>query len=184
MLKDTPYLSSSYAFNLCLFHLKTSDFFLCLKNNGDIFFAGIPDYRSKGVGLYARSNSRPVQHMEFLRSHKVRQRYWARNYVAWPRFSNIQPNATHLALARLERQSRIKTIITQNVDRLHTKAGSKNVLELHGCGYNVICLSTKCDYSIDRHELQVIFDAMNRNNTIDTSDAMRPDGDIDLPMVI
>lgn len=146
-------------------------------------FLGIPDYRSKGVGLYARSNSRPVQHIEFIRSQKVRQRYWARNYVAWPRFSNIQPNATHLALARLQRESRINTIITQNVDRLHGKAGSKNVLELHGCGYEVVCLSTSCDYSVDRHDLQMIFDSMNRD-MIDTSNAMRPDGDIDLPLVI
>lgn len=121
--------------------------------------------------------------MEFLRSRELRQRYWARNYVAWPRFSNVQPNAVHLALTRLQREGRINTIITQNVDRLHGKAGSKNVLELHGCGYKVICLSTNCDYSIDRHDLQMIFDTMNRH-PIDTSEAMRPDGDIELPLVM
>lgn len=120
--------------------------------------------------------------MDFVTKIKLRQSYWARNYIAWPRFSNIQPNTTHYALARLERDEYIKNIVTQNVDHLHTKAGSKNVIELHGCGYNVICLGSHCDYSISRHELQYIFDSMNQN-TLNTSELMRPDGDIDLPMV-
>lgn len=146
------------------------------------FLIGIPDYRSEGVGLYARSNSRPTQHFEFIRSPKVRQRYWARNFVAWPHFSNIQPNETHKALARLQRNGHIGTIVTQNVDRLHTKAGSKNVLELHGCGYKVICLGSHCDYFIDRHELQLIFNTMNQS-LVDRVDLMRPDGDVDIPQV-
>lgn len=130
--------------------------------------------------MYARSNSRPVQHLDFIRLPHVRRRYWARNFVAWPQFSNIQPNATHKALARLERNGRISSIVTQNVDRLHTKAGSKNVLELHGCGYKVICLH--CDYSIDRHELQLIFSSMNPK-LMDQIDMTRPDGDVDIPQV-
>lgn len=141
---------------------------------------GIPDYRSEGVGLYARSNHRPVQNLEFIQSPKRRQQYWARNYVAWPSFSNIQPNATHKALARLERNGQISALVTQNVDRLHTKAGSKNVLELHGCGYKVICLGSHCDYSIDRHELQLIFNSMNQN-LMEKVDLARPDGDVDIP---
>lgn len=141
---------------------------------------GIPDYRSEGVGLYARSNSRPVQHLDFIRLPSVRRRYWARNFVAWPQFSNIQPNATHKGLARLEQNGPIKFLVTQNVDRLHTKAGSKNVLELHGCGYNVICLH--CDYSIDRHELQHIFNTMNKK-LMEQIDLTRPDGDVDIPQV-
>lgn len=143
--------------------------------------AGIPDYRSEGVGLYARSGSRPVQHLEFTRSSKVRQRYWARNFVAWPRFSNFQPNATHLALARLQREGRISSVVTQNVDLLHSKAGTKDVLELHGNGYKVICLGSTCNYSIDRHELQLILNSMNES-LVDRSDLIRPDGDIDIPL--
>lgn len=143
-------------------------------------FVGIPDYRSEGVGLYARSGSRPVQHLEFISSPKTRQRYWARNFVAWPTFSNFQPNSTHLALARMQRDGRIGTLVTQNVDRLHTKAGTKDVLELHGSGYNVICLGAQCNYSIDRHDLQLIFNSMNQS-MVDRSELMRPDGDIDIP---
>ena len=62
----------------------------------------------------------------------VRQSYWARNYSGWPRFSNFQPNSTHSALARWELFGKVKCIVTQNVDRLHQKAGSRNVYELHG----------------------------------------------------
>lgn len=123
-----------------------------------------------------------MQHLDFIRSKKIRQRYWARNFVAWPRFSNIQPNDTHKALARLERNGHIKYLCTQNVDRLHTKGGSKNVLELHGSGYNVICLGSHCNYSIDRHELQLIFNSMNQTLT-NLNDMMRPDGDIDISQV-
>lgn len=120
--------------------------------------------------------------MEFIRSKKIRQRYWARNYVAWPKFSNVQPNSTHKALARLERNGHISHLVTQNVDRLHTKAGSKNVIELHGSGYNVICLGSHCGYSIDRYELQTIFNTMNQK-LVDLSDMMRPDGDIEISQV-
>ncbi len=48
--------------------------------------SGIPDYRSEAVGLYARSNHKPVQYQDFLRSDSIRRRYWARNYFAWNRF--------------------------------------------------------------------------------------------------
>lgn len=121
-----------------------------------------------------------MQHLEFISSPKVRQRYWARNFVAWPTFSNFQPNATHLALARMQRESRIGNVVTQNVDRLHTKAGTRDVLELHGSGYKVICLGSQCNYSIDRHDLQLIFNTLNAS-MVNRSELMRPDGDIDIP---
>lgn len=143
---------------------------------------GIPDYRSEGVGMYARTTHRPVQQMEFLSSAKVRQRYWARNFVAWPRFSNFQPNATHLALARFEREGRLSGIVTQNVDQLHRKAGSTKVTELHGHGYSVICLGTGCNYRIGRHEFQDILHTVNASMT-DRSEMIRPDGDVDIPQV-
>lgn len=130
--------------------------------------------------MYARTNSRPVQHMDFVRRADIRQRYWARNFVGWPRFSSIEPNAIHRTLAKWEREGRIGSVVTQNVDRLHTKAGSRNVLELHGSGYNVICLG--CDYSIPRHDFQHILNALNRD-MVDRSDMIRPDGDVEIPQV-
>lgn len=141
--------------------------------------SGIPDYRSEGVGLYARSNHRPIQHIEFIKSSEIRKRYWARNFIGWPRFSSIQPNSTHYSLAKFEREGRIQGIVTQNVDKLHTKAGSKNIIELHGSGYIVICLS--CDYQISRHDFQLILNTLNPNFINSTENMIRPDGDVDIP---
>lgn len=97
--------------------------------------SGIPDYRSEGVGLYARTDRRPMQHVEFVRSAKSRQRYWARNFVGWPQFSSHQPNAAHRALQRWEETGRLHWLVTQNVDALHSKAGQKGLTELHGCAH-------------------------------------------------
>lgn len=138
---------------------------------------GLPDYRSKGVGLYARSKNRPVQFPDFLKSEAVRRNYWARNFVAWPRFSAFEPNPIHHTLARFEREGRIIGLITQNVDTLHTKAGHKHVIEIHGNGYNVICLA--CKFTIDRHQFQHILTALNPT-PVKASDVLRPDGDIEL----
>ena len=52
--------------------------------------SGLPDYRSEGVGLYARSTRRPIQHSTFLKSEAARKSYWARNFVGWPRWSSVQ----------------------------------------------------------------------------------------------
>lgn len=106
--------------------------------------SGIPDYRSEGVGLYARTDRRPMQHAEFVRSAKSRQRYWARNFVGWPLFSSKEPNAAHRALRRWEETGNLHWLVTQNVDALHAKAGHKGLTELHGCSHR--CGSQISDY--------------------------------------
>lgn len=67
-----------------------------------LFFLGIPDYRSEEVGLYARTNHKPIQYQEFLKYSHIRQRYWARNFVGWGIFSKRQPNAIHFSIRNLE----------------------------------------------------------------------------------
>ena len=69
---------------------------------------------------------------QFMESEAARRRYWARSFAGWHEFSRVQPNAAHEALARLQAAGWVDALITQNVDRLHTKAGSPDVLELHG----------------------------------------------------
>ncbi|KAL0867679.1 hypothetical protein ABMA27_008418 [Loxostege sticticalis] len=139
--------------------------------------SGIPDYRSEEVGLYARSNHKPVQYQEFVKYPKVRQRYWARNFVGWPRFSKIEPNATHISIKNLQQIGKVTAVVTQNVDRLHHKAGSHNIIELHGTGYIVKCL--KCPYEIDREDLQVEL-LKNNPDMKSTFSMIRPDGDVEL----
>lgn len=141
--------------------------------------SGIPDYRSEGVGLYARSSSRPIQYQDFVRRVDMRKRYWARNYVGWSRFSSVNPNTAHYALKSLEcKYHKINAIVTQNVDGLHQKAGSRSVVELHGSAYRVICL--QCEFKIDRNSFQLILKRMNPNMQIIPQE-MRPDGDVELP---
>ncbi|XP_046688657.1 NAD-dependent protein deacylase Sirt4-like [Homalodisca vitripennis] len=140
--------------------------------------SGIPDYRSEGVGLFARSGTKPVQYQEFLKYPKIRQRYWARNFVGWPNFSSIAPNQNHAILKHLEDRQQVQRIITQNVDNLHSKAGSRQVIELHGTAFKVVCLS--CDYITSRFAFQKVLSDINQE-IIAAPQAVRPDGDIDLP---
>ncbi|XP_046417256.1 NAD-dependent protein deacylase Sirt4 isoform X1 [Neodiprion fabricii] len=139
--------------------------------------SGIPDYRSEGVGLYARSDRRPVLYKEFCESKQTRRRYWARNYVGWPRFSSFVPNSTHKILKNLEDAGKVSCVITQNVDNLHFKAGSKNVIELHGTAFRVTCLN--CDHKISRYDLQKILQQNNKDMKAEAQ-MMRPDGDVEL----
>lgn len=75
---------------------------------------------------------------------------------------------------------KVTAVVTQNVDRLHHKAGSQNIIELHGTGYIVKCL--KCPYEVSRSELQ---ETLTKNNPDMTSnfDMVRPDGDVELSVV-
>ena len=111
---------------------------------------------------------------------KVRQSYWARNFVGWPRFSSFVPNVSHQILAKWEQNNKIGCTVTQNVDRLHQKAGSTYVIELHGSNYQVICLS--CNHMTMRKDFQNELKALNPTLTLQ-SEEIRPDGDVDLTPV-
>ncbi|XP_068599016.1 NAD-dependent protein lipoamidase sirtuin-4, mitochondrial [Brachionichthys hirsutus] len=137
--------------------------------------SGIPDYRSEGVGLYARTDRRPVQHAEFVRSARSRQRYWARNFVGWPQFSSRQPNCAHGALQWWEEAGKLHWLVTQNVDALHLKAGNQRLTELHGSSHRVICLG--CGALTPRKALQTQFVRLNPGWTAQAG-AVAPDGDV------
>lgn len=139
--------------------------------------SGIPDYRGEGVGLYATSDKRPMQHKTFMESAKARKSYWARNFVGWPRWSSLQPNAAHLALAGWERGGRLQHLVTQNVDQLHYKAGCKGVVELHGTNSMVTCMS--CTYSGPRMTFQRRLESANPSWEAWSSE-VKPDGDVEL----
>ncbi|XP_048370318.1 NAD-dependent protein lipoamidase sirtuin-4, mitochondrial isoform X2 [Sphaerodactylus townsendi] len=137
--------------------------------------SGIPDYRSEGVGLYARTDRRPIQHAEFLRSSRARQRYWARNFVGWPQFSSYQPNVAHLTLKKWETVGKLHWLVTQNVDALHVKAGNQRLTELHGSTHRVFCVS--CGNQMPRAELQEHFEALNPTWRAEAH-GVAPDGDV------
>lgn len=139
--------------------------------------SGIPDYRSEGVGLYATSSKRPMQHKTFTDSRKARQSYWARNFVGWPRWSSFQPNICHRTLAKWESAGKISHLVTQNVDQLHYKAGSRSVTELHGTNSLVTCLN--CTFQLPRMAMQRLMEDLNPNMVHRSAD-IRPDGDVEL----
>lgn len=142
--------------------------------------SGIPDYRSSGTGLYARTSRRPVLYQDFIKYAAARQRYWARNFVGWPQFSAIQPNATHRILADWNRRKKLDHLVTQNVDELHRKAGSSHCIELHGSSHRVVCLS--CGDVKPRTELQRRFVEANPGWQVESlQDQLAPDGDVLLP---
>jgi NAD-dependent SIR2 family protein deacetylase len=152
--------------------------------------SGIPDYR--GVDTPPRTRA-PLQHREFVDKEANRQRYWARSLLGWPRLAAAQPNAGHRAIAALEHAGVIAGVITQNVDSLHSVAGSTNVVELHGALARVRCLA--CGGITSRTTLQdrllaanATWPARARMATIFPADQAepaplhsRPDGDVDLP---
>jgi NAD-dependent SIR2 family protein deacetylase len=108
----------------------------------------------------------------------MRQRYWARSVIGWERFRHAAPNEGHRALATLEARGVLAGIITQNVDRLHRKAGSREVVELHGALEDVTCLG--CGALEHRDALQARL--LSRNPTWARLHATSaPDGDADLP---
>ncbi|KAG1714669.1 NAD-dependent protein lipoamidase sirtuin-4, mitochondrial [Nymphon striatum] len=139
--------------------------------------SGIPDYRSEGVGLYARSNSRPMKIQQFIASDLMKKRYWARNFIGWPYFSSLKPNNTHITLFNWEKYRKINWLVTQNVDSLHLKAGSERVTQLHGTGYVVKCLD--CNYTVSRHDYQKKLKEVNKDFEHEMT-LVRPDGDVDI----
>ncbi|VDK51715.1 unnamed protein product [Anisakis simplex] len=150
--------------------------------SGDDLFrinSRIPDYRSEKVGQYARSNHRPMDHSTFMKSEKARQRYWSRNAIAWPLFSKSEPNATHYQIAKWEMSDRFSWLITQNVDGLHRKAGSKLLTELHGCSHRVRCMN--CNQVYPREEVQQWIMNANKDWYVSEVGEMAPDGDIAIP---
>jgi NAD-dependent SIR2 family protein deacetylase len=116
--------------------------------------SGIPDYRGPDS-----PPANPMTIRQFTSSHAFRQRYWARNHLGWRHMAQTLPNAGHRALAQLERAGVVSGVITQNVDLLHTKAGSRNVINLHGTYAQVVCLD--CGHTMSRAALADELEAAN-----------------------
>lgn len=108
--------------------------------------SGIKDFRSKD-GLYNESYKYPPEYMLSSSCFYNHTQEFYKYYVSKMNALNYEPNITHKYLTKLEQKGKLKAIITQNIDGLHQKAGSKNVLELHGSIYKNYC--TKCNKFYD-----------------------------------
>jgi NAD-dependent SIR2 family protein deacetylase len=140
--------------------------------------SGIPDYR--GPGSPRRT---PMTYGEFLSGEAAQRRYWARSHVGWARMARAEPNDGHRALAACERLGAVRAVITQNVDGLHTAAGSRAVVELHGRIADVVCLG--CGRRSTRAALQHRLTALNPGFVESFGPAVEaaPDGDAMLESV-
>lgn len=135
--------------------------------------SGIPDYRGKGAPVRT-----PMNFQTFVGDERARKRYWAGSHLGWHRFRVAEPNLGHRSLARLEHSGLISGVITQNVDGLHTRAGSRHVVDLHGSLDLVVCLD--CGQAFGRDSVAARLEAANPSLT--TPDAVRiaPDGDAEV----
>lgn len=136
---------------------KINQFKIIIQNGKNIVFfggagvsteSGIPDFRSKD-GLYNQKYKYPP---EMILSHtffKNNTEEFYKFYKEKMNSLNFNPNITHIKLAELEKEGKLKAVITQNIDGLHQKAGSKNVLELHGSILRNYCIKCKKFYSAE-----------------------------------
>jgi NAD-dependent SIR2 family protein deacetylase len=136
--------------------------------------SGIPDYRGPGG---ATRRATPMTFQTFTGSLAARRRYWARSHLGWRVIAGAEPNDGHRAVTRLSRAGLLTGVVTQNVDGLHTAAGTPEVVELHGNLDRVICLD--CGSTTSRREHDARLRAVNRAWRARAL-AVNPDGDVEL----
>lgn len=133
--------------------------------------SGIPDYRGEGAPVRT-----PMTFQQFLASEDARRRYWVGSHLGWRTFAAAAPNAGHTAIAALERAGIAGGVVTQNVDGLHSRAGSSRVVELHGTMRRVVCLH--CGQVFDRRDLAARVEADNPWLQTPDEVPLGPDGDV------
>jgi NAD-dependent deacetylase len=109
--------------------------------------SGIPDFRTPGEGIWENVDPMEVAHIDAF--HRDTRRFWQ---FYRPRFSTLagkQPNAAHHALADLEARGLLEAVITQNIDRLHAKAGTQRLVEVHGSIATSSCTTCRASYQLE-----------------------------------
>jgi NAD-dependent deacetylase len=134
--------------------------------------SGIPDFRSPGTGLWENVNPMEVAHIDVFRRDPAR--FWHFYGERFATLEDKQPNAAHAALAELERRGKLQAVVTQNIDRLHRKAGTQELIEVHGTIDHASCLLCGAQYPLDetRARLAADPDGVPR---CDSGHALKPD---------
>lgn len=118
--------------------IKEANYCVALTGAGISTPSGIPDFRSPGSGIWTKYSPMEVASLSAFRYHPLRFYDWIRPFVK--SLFLAEPNPAHLALARLEKGNHLRSVITQNIDALHQKAGSGKVIEVHGTYQTLTCL--------------------------------------------
>ena len=133
--------------------------------------SGIPDYRGKGAPTRT-----PMTFDVFVGDEAARRRYWVGGHLGWRHFAASAPNPGHEAVAAFEDSGVARGVVTQNVDGLHVRAGSRRVVELHGTMRRVFCLH--CGQVFDRRDIAERIDAENPWLRPGEHVELGPDGDV------
>ncbi len=118
--------------------IKEANYPIALTGAGISTPSGIPDFRSPGSGIWTKYSPMEVASLSAFRYYPMRFYEWIRPFVK--SLFLAKPNQAHIALAKLESNGHLKSVITQNIDALHQKAGSRKVIEVHGTYQTLTCL--------------------------------------------
>jgi NAD-dependent deacetylase len=115
--------------------------------------SGIPDFRSPG-GVWSKYDPSDFYFQRFISDEKAREKYWEMSTEFFATMKDALPNPAHLAAKTLEDDGKLLAIVTQNIDRLHHKAGNSpgKIIEIHGTAFTVSCL--ECGKGYGRQEIQ------------------------------
>jgi NAD-dependent deacetylase len=130
--------------------IRSSDCTVALTGAGISVPSGIPDFRSPGTGLWEKVDPMAVAHIDVFLNDPGR--FWSYYRPRFGTLADKQPNAAHAALAELETRGMLEAVITQNIDTLHRKAGSRRIVEVHGTIETSSCWDCKASYPLDRVE--------------------------------
>jgi NAD-dependent deacetylase len=108
--------------------------------------SGIPDFRSPGTGLWRNVDPMEVAHIDVFRRDPVR--FWHFYGDRFQTLEHKEPNGAHVALTKLERAGLLTAVITQNIDRLHARAGTRELTEVHGTIDHSSCLTCRAQYPL------------------------------------
>ncbi|WP_028322994.1 SIR2 family NAD-dependent protein deacylase [Desulfatiglans anilini] len=117
--------------------------------------SGIPDFRSPG-GIWSRYDPSDFYFHKIISDEGAREAYWRMSSEYWVTMRDALPNPAHLAVKRLEDAGKLEAVVTQNIDRLHHKAGNspERIIEIHGTAFTVSCLT--CGKPYDREAIEAV----------------------------
>jgi NAD-dependent deacetylase len=134
--------------------------------------SGIPDFRSPGTGLWSKVDPMEVAHIDAF--HRDPKRFWSFYGERFQTLEDKRPNRAHEVLAELERAGLLDAVITQNVDRLHARAGSVELIEVHGSISHSVCLDCRARYPIGEVRSRHASDP-ERMPRCDCGEVLKPD---------
>ena len=137
--------------------------------------SGIPDFRSPG-GVWEKYDPSELSFDRFLSNEKARETYWQMSTEFYETMKDAVPNRAHLSVKKIEDMEKLLTIVTQNVDRLHHKAGNspEKIIEIHGTLFSVSCLN--CGKKYEREDIEALLKSgIKAPSCDDCSGILKPD---------